>query len=181
MSIPYYDCCGNCTSYDNGEEYCEYYKIYCKPTETCSHQENKREYGDDSSCYITTVVCNILGYSDDCEVLQNLRSFRNNVMQKDEKYKSLLFEYDTIGPKIANELSINFRDASDKEMIEGLYENSIKVVSTLIVDKKYDEAVAKYVRMTNILAEFFGIKSEEVVPVNYNYENGGHGKLLIKE
>lgn len=180
MSVPYYDCCGNCTSYDNGEEYCEYYRTYCKPTETCRHQENKLEYGD-SSCYITTVVCNILGYSDKCEVLQILRNFRDNVMQKDDKYKELLFEYDTIGPEIAKCLNDNFSKHSDIEMIEGLYEHSIKPISELIVNKEYDLAVNKYVKMTNILATFCGVERKQIMPNNYDYENGGHGKLLIKE
>lgn len=39
--------------------------------------------------------------------LETMRNFRENVLQKDEKYKSLLVQYDIIGPKIAQYLMLD--------------------------------------------------------------------------
>ena len=55
-------------------------------------------------CFITTIVCNVLGKSDDDKVLNNLRYFRDNVLKKDECYRYILIDYDNIGPVIACEI-----------------------------------------------------------------------------
>ena len=103
--------CGKCVNYsftgNNSKGYCSWYKTYYYPDDSCTHQKNR--YEPQQGCYLTTIICNKLGYSDDCFVLNTLRSFRDNVMQKNIEYKDMLMEYDTLGPVIAQNI------ANDKE------------------------------------------------------------------
>ena len=108
--------CGSCANfeeakgnqlYDTGNScyvkgFCTWYRSYYYPDDSCvSHYKSRPS---SSNCYITTLVCNRLGKEDNCEELETLRKFRNDVLQEDEKYASILFEYDTVGPQIAKEL-----------------------------------------------------------------------------
>ena len=54
-----------------------------------------------TGCFITTIVCNILGYEDNCELLTLFRNFRDNTLKINPKYISILLEYDQIGPLIS--------------------------------------------------------------------------------
>lgn len=82
----YVNRCGDCeyfelasNSYEKG--YCEWYKTYFYPDDnTCSHYSSRT---NTSTCYITTIVCECLKFSDDCEVLKNLRTFRDEVLEQD--------------------------------------------------------------------------------------------------
>lgn len=137
-------------------------------------------YKDRNACYITTIVCNLLGFSDNCGILNTLRKFRNDVMQKDIAYKKVLYEYDTIGPKIACNLDKDFRNSEDKDLVFELYNFYIQPTARLVDEKKYDEAVARYSEMTNALKEYYGIDEDINVDENYDYENGGHGVKKLK-
>ena len=96
----YKDECGSCENFyecingrlvgpyninDTKQGYCDYPGIktfYYPDSRACSHYSLRGSYG--SSCFITTVVCNILGYDDDCFALESLRSLRDNFMQPNE-------------------------------------------------------------------------------------------------
>ena len=177
MYVAYETQCGNCMYFDyqgdNTKGYCSYYREYYYPGEECSHQEKRRDSEESSNCYITTIVCDLLGFDDKCDVLETLRGFRNK-MQQDPKYKKILFEYDTVGPEIAKNL---FED-KEYDLAEGMYSTYILSTVALIREQKYDEAVKKYSTMTKALKEYYGIKAETVVPANYDQKNGGHGKVL---
>lgn len=177
--------CGNCVYYDfKGDNYkghCSYYGSYYYPGDSCSHQK-KRE--STSSCYITTIVCNLMGNNDSCAVLNTLRSFRDNFLQKDEKYAKILYEYDTIGPLIASCLNEQFSkmDKNDKEFnkVKYLY-NYLEAINVLIKNKEYNYAISKYEDLTLSLKDYYGIKSVNNVKDDYNFEKGGHGKVYKKE
>ena len=79
---------------DYVEEYCKHdYKVsYCPIY--------KKHKGSSSFCFITTVTCKILGKEDNDPVMQNLRSLRDNYIQKNPNYDMILKGYDTIGPVI---------------------------------------------------------------------------------
>lgn len=50
-------------------------------------------------------MCDILGYEDDCYVLNTLRDFRDNYMMQNEEYLPLLEDYNVVGPIISDKLS----------------------------------------------------------------------------
>lgn len=159
-------------NYEQG--HCTWYRCFYWADDTCSHQKKRGSYTF-SLCYITTVVCNILGYNDDCGVLQSLRNLRDNVMQKDEKYAKTLYEYDTVGPKIASKL----QEDRDIELATALYNFYLVPTALLVNEEKYDEAVHRYQEMTTGLKDAFGI-DETVMPQNYDVKKGGHGLVYTK-
>lgn len=142
----------------------------------CSNSHNSN-----SGCYLTTMLCNILGMNDNNIYLQTMRNFRNNVLQKNDKYKNLLVEYDIMGPKIAKAL------ANDplKEKIATIYfEKYIAPIYELINNEKYASAVNSYWQMTSSLKNLYGIHDytisiEEID--NADIEKSGHGKYIQKK
>ena len=112
--------CSECALYDsNGtpkwgdEHYCSKKGKYLKPTTSaCSSfvKNNAKEGYQRAGCYITTIVCNILGYPDDCNLLVTLRDFRENYLKQNSECLPLLIEYDQIGPIISDNI-VNDHDA----------------------------------------------------------------------
>ena len=47
--------------------------------------ENSRQHQSGGGCYLTTAMCNILGYPDNNYYLETLRNFRDTVLQQDFK------------------------------------------------------------------------------------------------
>ena len=174
--------CGGCTYYDfqgdNCKGYCSWYKAYYYPGDSCSHQKPREASG---SCYITTIICNVLGFDDHCPVLDDLREFRDHVMQKSENYKDLLQEYDSIGPDIAYFIEKEYEKTQDKEMWIQFYNFYLVPTANFVKKKEYHQAVYRYQEMVMALKEYFGIRDDvrTMVP-NYDYTQGGHGKVKIK-
>lgn len=118
-------------------------------------------YGKSSSgCFITTICCNILNMKDNDKFLNDFRSFRDNILQKNSKYYDTLKIYDTVGPIVADKIN----NDKDKEILaQGLYENALKPIHEHILSKDYDIAVEKYYIMTLMLINYYGYKN------TYNY------------
>lgn len=180
--------CGTCVNFEetNGQPYdkrnADYIKGYCiwyrscyYPTDSCSsHYEARKTSSTD--CYITTIVCNRLGYDDTCDSLEVLRNFRNEVLQKDEKYKEILYEYDTVGPEIASNLV-----GENLSIIQKIYQSFICPIVSFIKENQYETAIQKYIQMTQNLQNYYACSSSKKVPNEYDYQNGGHGKVLFKK
>jgi len=137
----------------------------------CSYYRDKKSYVPGGGCFITTIISDMLGFDDKCDILNTLRDFRNNIMQKNPEYKEILFEYDTIGPEIAKSI----RDEADYELINGIVDFYILPTVGFIKEKKYKEAVSKYITMTKSLEKYYGINTSIEIPNNYDYTQGGHG------
>ena len=103
-----------------------------------------------SGCYLTTIMCHILGMADDNYYLQTLRNFRDNVLKKDPKHFPLLIQYDKVGPTLSVCLS---DDKYSKEIAETLFNNYIEKTVTAIEEGKPNTAINIYVAMTNSLIE----------------------------
>lgn len=190
--------CGNClefkdkdntkklfdTRYAKSEKgYCEYYGYYYWADDSCSYHYKDRDTYVPSACYITTIICDVLEFEDDCSVLTNLRKFRDNVMQKDPKYLKLLLEYDVIGPKIADSIRDEYKKTQDKEMWIQFYNFYLAPTSNLIADNKYEDAITRYMEMISSLKEYFCFENIDLEQIanNYDMQNGGHGKLKFLE
>lgn len=150
-------------------------------------REWKRAHGGTSSsssnlsgCFITTIVVNILGLDDNCEVLETLRKFRNNVLQKDEDFRELLMKYDVIGPKIAKILST--LDNKEEVAAEIYFDYLIPCIDAIKAGE-YEQAVSVYTDMTNILASKYLSKENLQISENvynaYDHSRGGHGRLAL--
>jgi len=55
---------------------------YCQHFAEREEEQQKKEGG----CFVTTAVCNVLGYPDDCEMLTSLRYFRDRFLLSSEHY-----------------------------------------------------------------------------------------------
>lgn len=170
--------CGNCKEYEFKSKYekgyCDWYRTYYHADDTCSHQkDNEKSSG---GCYITTIICQKLGLEDDCSVLNSLRNLRDNVMQKNEKYFGLLYEYDTVGPKIAHIISED--KETDQELWVSFYNFYLSNTAKLMNENKPEEAINKYQEMVASLKEYYGInESIKEIPNEYDAKQGGHGKI----
>ncbi len=175
--------CGKCVEFqffgENKKGYCNWYHTYYFPTDTCTHQKNMYEKNP-SGCFLTTMICNVLGYDDDCFVLNKLRNFRDNVMQKDEKYKDLLLEYDLVGPRIAEYIKADNKNTTLWDNIYNLY---IVPTTNYIMEKNYSEAVNKYRQMYDLLKEYYCVEdiSYDEIKKDYDQSRAGHGKVMIKK
>lgn len=188
-----------CKGNSNGYFYCERQGSYVlATTEHCynfcraysrssdiSHEleyrSNREKNGyDNSSCYITTIVSDILGYQDKGYVLNMLRNFRNNYLQKDNNYKELLVEYDIIGPMLAKDIN---NSPNKQEIAYNLYENILKNVVIEIEKGNNKEAIRLYKAMTYGLKVCFGYANKTIDPAitaNQNIALAGHGKVKVK-
>ena len=178
--MAYEDQCGSCQFFEFAgsqlKGYCEWYKTYYYPDDSCSHYRGPNYV---AGCFITTVVCNILGKDDDCEVLNDLRKLRNDFMQKDKKYHPLLLEYDAIGPEIAENIEIEYQENEDKTLWQKVYYSYLEPTARLVKENKFDQAITKYVDMVNSLKDYYGIKNDINGFENYDASKGGHGKLKV--
>ena len=156
---------------------------FCKAYSRSSNvAKSYREYSSNkqqsiSGCYITTIVCEILNLDDNNYYLNSLRKFRNEVLQKSDKYKEILVEYDVIGPLIANKL----RNDSNKEIIAlNLFNIGISKVVEFINKNDIIKAIKLYTDMTKLLIEGYNINRvvsiDEINAADIN--NSGHGKYI---
>ncbi len=197
MSCEYYYYCGDhkCSLAGRyGERITDsHYSSHCKyngykcdilkknKNKTNANTYNPNNKNTNNDCFITTIVCNILGKKDNNKLLNNLRNFRDNILQKDNKYDEVLMNYDTVGPIISDCIA----NDKDKEiMAKGLYENALMPINSLINKKEYNKACEKYYIMTLALINYYGIKHKynNHTDNNYGYnntidrKNSGHGK-----
>ena len=171
--------------------YCKYNGYKCdllskNKNKTNSNSYNPNNNNTSSDCFITTVVCNILGKKDNDKVLDSLRNFRDKVLQKDDKYKEILQSYDTVGPIIS---SFIINDKNREKISNGLYKEALLPISKLVEKKKYNKACEKYYIMTLMLINYYKFKHQynNHTDNNYGYDkkidihNSGHGKKRVLE
>jgi len=129
-----------------------------------------------SSCYLTTIICKLLGYKDDNYYLNKLRYFRDNVMKKNGKYIPLLITYDVIGPMISTKLA---SDKYGKEIAKVYFEKYITKSVEAIEAEKYQNAINIYTAMTDSLAERYGINTTFIKPniKDIDMKNLGHARV----
>ena len=136
------------------------------------------KYEESSGCFLTTIVCGTLGFSDDNPVLNMLREFRDNILQKDPKYFNLLLKYDVIGPLISNNI---FNDKEKLKLAMDLYSKCLVPICNYISIKNYDKAVSLYENMTLSLVDYYGLKelyNSIVLDGNFIAKQAGHGRSL---
>lgn len=184
MSCPYYEYKSGLFS---GDYWCDkkdcavnddiYYQ-YCRNYDYSSCPIYK--HTESSGCFLTTIVCNLLGKSDNDTILNDFRNFRNHILQKQEKYYDILKEYDTIGPVIKDAILI---DSNRQIIANGIYQNGLLPIHHLIQQKNYDQAVENYYVMTLMLINYYGLKKEYNQLKDKNYYNlnfdptkAGHGR-----
>lgn len=146
----------------------------------------ERQYGSTSSgCFITTVTCDILGKNDNDPVMDSLRKFRDEVLQKSDEYENVLKLYDKIGPAISWRL---FHDKDRDQKATELY-SKLGEFAEVASKGEHSLAAKRYVIMTlRLVAEYGMQKSYRYLrDNNFGYKEGefdqkvaGHGKKMAK-
>jgi len=158
-----YYTCNDCGNYDRNDTnrydecYCTYYcKYYPRSDKACSHFNLRNDIN--TTCFLTTAICDIFGFADDCYGLNILRNFRDTVLVKDVRYHSLLAEYEIIGPIISSKM---YTDKHRDEVAGYYFENYLyDIIINLSTKKDYNEAVNKYVMMVNDMKRMYGVTKE---------------------
>lgn len=185
--------CGTCSNFDwdNKESYATRFRCdgtcrYVSPWDKqyyCNHKNNSNESSNNSytpsGCYITTMICNILGYPDDCELLTTLRMLRDNVLKCDFNYIDLLCQYDIVGPLISHKLIE--KEDNYRFSLQVCYNYLIPCINA-IKEGFISESVRIYTNMVTYLCETFNI--ELVKPsrnLKYDINILGKGRQRLKE
>ena len=153
--------CGSCANFvdDHGNPfdprwsyptkgYCEWYKTYYYPDESCGPHYRPRGY-------VTTMVCSRLGLGKENEVYKTIIGFQKNTMEKDPKYEATLREYDVIGPQISKCL-----ETESMGVINMIYSNFLVPVATLIKENEEESAVYRYRGLLDLLKAHYKISSK---------------------
>jgi hypothetical protein len=147
--------------YDTSEAWCSEYRRYVNPNDrACSNRFKNDDYKNppSSDCYLTTIVCEILGYPDDCDTLKTLRSFRDEYLKQNEEYIPLLLEYDIVGPKIAEAIRKSLKpDVFAHYLLSNYITPTVKCVKS----KNYDLALLIYQYMVTELKGLFHLELTE--------------------
>lgn len=137
-----------------------------------------------SPCFLTTMICRLLNYEDDNIYLNTMRSLRSDVLQKNEKYKPLLVEYDIVGPIIAKRMYECYLNVpfDTIKLVKLYFENFIKPICNLIDSKKYIQAINQYKVMVLELESIFSI-NQTITTLeceNADINKSGHGVYVKK-
>ena len=195
--------CGECTYLDlntgdiYGKFYCEkryerhlatdvecyrFCRAYSRDSNSIENAYNySKDHANSGGCYLTTMLCNILGMPDNNIYLETMRDFRKNILQNDKKYKKLLVEYDIVGPKIAQYLSI---DSLKIKIAQNYLNKYIIPITNLINEKNYNMAVNIYIYMTNSLSFLYSLNHIAISDIEINQadiKQSGHGVYKIKK
>ena len=169
--------------YDSNYAYCTaYHKYYPINDKACStyfeYDESRNKSG--GGCYITTIVCDILGHPDNCETLTILRNFRENYMRLDETMISILIEYDMVGPIISEKIK---ESINKKTIAEHLFSTYLKNVVEKLKNQKFCCAIEEYTKMVNLLTSYYEIDCKyDINEIDYDQNQVGKGhKVLRKE
>lgn len=101
----------------------------------------KKADDDDMGCFITTACVTEKGLADNCDELTTLRSLRENYMRQTPQGKTLLAEYQTLGPAVVAAIS---HCENRKEIYDYLYQNMITPSVAMIKNGEYQDAVDWY-------------------------------------
>ena len=180
----------------NGRFYCEkkyerhlatdiecsrFCRAYSRSYGTIKNAEDySNSHSSSSGCFLTTMMCNILKMPDDNPFLNKMRSFRNNYLQKNEKYKEILVQYDIVGPMIAKNLN---NDKKRVEIAATYFYTYIKQIIKYLDNKEYEKAIMLYIDMTTNLINHYNLGNVEINVEDIkaaDIEKSGHGVYIKK-
>ncbi len=140
--------CGSCRNYEflreDRDNYCNHFCQYYHYKDHCkNYWEMGSDVSGDGGCFLTTACCQYKGLPDNCDELQCLRAFRDNVLLKSEGGYLLVKKYYQIAPKIVEKMVTHEKKA---EILESIYDN-VKAIVKLINEGQNDQAIDEYEQM----------------------------------
>lgn len=140
--------CGSCKYYEYAgayeKGYCSWYKAYYHADESCDNWcQNENCEPTSDSCFLTTACCSYKGLDDDCKELNEMRLFRDTVLQKTEQGKRCISLYYQSAPRILDQIE---HSPNREDILEWIY-NKIQYILGLIHEQKNQEAIIEYLLM----------------------------------
>ena len=157
------DKCGTCLNLNLKEKSAYGDKYWCRERKNyfevsdyaCSYyNEDPNRVRNSSDCYITTIICNVLGYDDNCELLNTLRDFRDNYLKAHPEYYDLLLEYDITGPQISHCI---FADENKYPLALIISQAYLVPCANYIKNGNFEEAITIYKNMVHHLMQCYNI------------------------
>jgi hypothetical protein len=113
---------------------------------------SRANQGGGSGCFITTAVCEASGLPDNCDELETLRWFRDNVMSQDEAMSADVAEYYEIAPKIVEAIAA---EQDKQEILTALKQSYICPAVELVKQGEHSLAYEIYKDMVLTLKQKF--------------------------
>ena len=112
-------------------------------------------YGSSSSgtqegCFITTAAVEHMGLDDNCDELNILRKYRDQLVEKDPEFRKIVLEYYKVAPHIV--AKINNNDNKD-QILDNIYKDLVVPVTNYLKKGKVDKAKEHYINTYNKLKE----------------------------
>lgn len=185
--------CGNCLMLDwsNKEKYSSKDKYWCKEQrryvestdrscryysyDKSSNKNNSNSGYTSTGCSFSTIVRDILGYADNCELLNLLREFRENILKQNLQFLPILLEYDQISPLINEKIKV------DENNYKFSLEFVQKFLSPFAIEFKNgntENALLIYQNMFSYLKTTFGFDNITIdLNASYDLETLGKGRI----
>lgn len=106
-----------------------------------------------SGCYLTTAVCNSLGWDDNCGALVRLRWYRDNILARSPGGKEEILEYYQTAPLIVAAID---KMANSRKIYHDIYEGEIVPAVNAIDAGDYEMARDIYRQLVRRLQSAFG-------------------------
>lgn len=105
-------------------------------------------FGDDGGCFITTAVCEVMGYADNCHALSTLRQFRDTWLT--DNHPDEISTYYTTAPSIVEKLG----KMVDKEALYGMFYTKYLLPAVRFIEHgEYEAAYETYKRLYQLTVD----------------------------
>lgn len=133
--------------------------------EDFSDESNIQSAGSSGGCFITTIIVAHQGKLDDCQELQVLRWFRDEILFKhqDESIRNLVKTYYEAQPVLTPILNSLLTEDKDR-LFNFWYDNYLAPAVNCVLASDYEAAISNYTHMFNEAMSLISVKEE----VNYN-------------
>ncbi len=117
---------------------------------------------DRSHWYVTTAICHILGYSDDCEYMKAFDEVQSTYMRDTDEGKDDLLKYEIFGPEVAWRLEEDYCSEENHRLVERLCREILEpdylvLILGLIKAGNMECAVLAYKQMVDMLAQRYNV------------------------
>ena len=104
-------------------------------------------------CFLTTATCRVMGYGDDCEVLQAYRNYRDTILANDIDGPDIITQYYKIAPEILRRID---RLSDPMAVYTKMWNEYLLPGYHLLHEKKYDDAKKLYIKLvTRLMDEYY--------------------------
>lgn len=112
---------------------------------------------------ISLAVCDILGYSNNCFVLKEMKKFRKDIVPFIPKYSLFLKENNDVVEELATNIEEDYQNNDNKDKWVQFYKLYLSEIANLLASGLYEEAFIKYQSMISTLEEHFELGEESKI------------------